>query len=80
MSEPPGTICYIVQQTVGAPLSLCVMDRDKEQYHVFPISLANASRLAAECSAAVNSALGGVSDKHAVQDIAKVLSGEWGRR
>jgi maltodextrin utilization protein YvdJ len=59
---------------------LCVMDRDKQQYHMFPLSLGNASRLAYECSGILNTALGAVSDKFATQEIVAQLIDQWGRR
>jgi hypothetical protein len=67
----PGgdTIAYILQERVGAPLTLCVMDRRAQQYHTFPLSLANASRLAAECSTAINTAIGGADYKGALETI-----------
>lgn len=66
-----GRVCtaYIVQETKGAPLSLCVIDHDKTGFHIFDLSIQNASRLAAECSVAVNEHLGGLNPKWPLQDI-----------
>lgn len=80
MTDDGGIIAYLSQATKDAPLFLCVMDRDKQQYHMFPFSLGNAARLAYECSGVVNTALGAVSDKFATQEIVARLSAEWGKR
>lgn len=68
------TICYVIQEKKDSPLYLCVLDRDTQEFHRFPISVGNASRLAMECSAAVNSAISGYSQKHAFAEVAAVLS------
>lgn len=69
----PGeeTICYIIQPQSKGALMLCVMDRRNEQFHSFEISLANASRLAAECATAINVAIGGADHKAALEAILK---------
>lgn len=72
--EEVGAICYIVQATKESPVYLCVMDRDRQQFHTFPVTVANLSRLTYECSAIVNAAISGYSDKHAYSEIAQVLS------
>lgn len=74
MSNQTGAICYILQAHKDSPLYLCVLDREREQFHRFPISIAAASRLNAESSAAIHSAITGYSDKHAFQEVAAVLS------
>lgn len=70
MSEERGAIIYVLQEHKGAPLKLCVMDQDREQFHIFPLSILNASRLVAECGGAVNSYLGGEDLKFAHQELA----------
>lgn len=60
---------YIVQETKGAPLLLCVIDHDKTGFHTFNLSIANASRLVAECGTAVNEHLGGLNLKWPLQEI-----------
>lgn len=62
-----GTIAYVLQEHKDAPLILCVMGRRSGEFHTFPLSLANASRLAAECSTAINIAIGGVDHAAAVR-------------
>lgn len=69
MIEKPETICYVVQAKINGPLTLCVKDNRTEQFHAFPVSLHSASRLAAECSAVVNSALGGVNYQRALEEV-----------
>lgn len=48
---------YIVHETIGGPPILCVMDVERETFHTFTLPIKVAARLAAECAAAVNSAL-----------------------
>lgn len=67
MSDQAGeTICYIIQPQSRGPMMLCVMDQRRGEFHTFPLTLANASRLAAECSTAINVAIGGVDYKGAL--------------
>jgi hypothetical protein len=54
------------------------MDRDAGQFHRFPISVANVSRLVAEGSSIVHSAITGYSEKHAFHEVAAVLSKKFG--
>jgi len=61
---------YIVQETKGAPLSLCVIDHDNAGFHMFDLSVANAARLVSECGAALNEHLGGLNPKWGHQDLA----------
>ena len=74
MDYLPGgpTIAYVLRGERGTNLMLCVMDRQTETFHQFSLSLANASRLAAECSDAINVAIGGADYKMATE----ILRGE----
>lgn len=78
MSDQSGTLCYFLQATKDSPIYLCVMDRDAEQFHRFPVSVSNISRLVSEGSAAIHSAITGYSEKHAFQEVAALLSKKFG--
>lgn len=77
MSEARGCVAYLLQESRGAPIQLAVADVEKGQFHAFPISIEAISRLAAECSEAVNAHLGGMSPKHNTREIVEVLSAKW---
>lgn len=77
MKDQRGAICYLIQELKDSPVYLCVMDPESG-FHRFPIGVAAASRLASECSAVVQSAISGYSQKHAFQEVAKVLSQKFG--
>lgn len=65
---------YFLQETKGAPISLCVIDHTNNGFHVFPISTLGISRLVAEGAAAINESLGGLNPKWPLQEIATALS------
>lgn len=66
----PETLCYVVQGNERGSLILCVKDNRADQFHMFPLSPLNASRLAAECSAAIHAALGGVNHARTLEEVA----------
>lgn len=74
MRDQAVALCYTMQATKDSPLYLCVMDKEKEQFHTFAISVSTASRLAHECSLVVHSAISGYSQRHAFQEVARELS------
>lgn len=73
-----GALCYIIQETKDSPLYLCAIDHENGECHRFPISVAVASRLGKECSAAVHSAITGYSEQHAFREVAGLLSKKFG--
>jgi hypothetical protein len=75
-----GALCYLIQSHQDAPVYLCVLDRENQQYHTFLLSLETASRLAHECSGVVNAAICGFSEKHAFQEVTAVLSKKFSRQ
>jgi hypothetical protein len=74
MSDDRECVAYILQETKGAPISLAVLDKERQAFHVFPLSILGASRIASECAAAVHEHLGGLNMKFPLQEIATQLS------
>ena len=74
MSERESCVAYIVQPARGDALSLAVLDKERGAYHMFPLSIAAASRLCLETAMALNEKLGGQHPKFDQNEIAEALS------
>ena len=72
-----GCLAYLIQDPADKSLALVVADTNKNQHHVFPISVEVAARLAAECSDRIRVYLGAVDLKRAHGEIVSALSNEW---
>lgn len=74
MSDETGSTVYIIQESVGSQLYLCVMNEKFGGFNRFPITVLNAARLASECAWAVNGALGGYNPPLAPKaDVAQTI-------
>ena len=63
MSKDTGVLAYTIQETVDAPIYLCIQDQEKGEFHRFELSALACSRLAFECAGYVNRHIGGYCKK-----------------
>ena len=70
---PNSCIAYLVQQHKGADISLAVLDRENQQFLMFPLSTEGIARLASECATALYEQHGGLNLKFATQEIVELL-------
>jgi len=77
MGDIPRSTVYLLQETNDAPVVLCAIDHESNNFHKFPLSVQNAARLASECSAYVAASHGTPNPKFALNEITAVLSNKW---